>query len=150
MDIDLRKRGGDYEVAPAVAAQPVERQLETAAQANAPAPKPSAPQVRGMAARGIGRGPMGAKAGPPPNLLTVGVVAKAVTPAPVAAPTNTAKPAEDAEAVAIVEAEAASETAKPARKRGGAKKAGARKKSAAPEGSAPAAKRGRKKTAANS
>ncbi len=148
--IDLRKRGGDYEVAPAVTAPPVERQLETAAKANAPAPKPAAPQLRGMSARGIGRGPMGAKAGPPPNLLTVGVVPRAVTPAPVAAPTNTAKPAEDAEAVATVEAAKEAEASKPARKRGGAKKAGARKKTAAPEGSAPAAKRGRKKTAANS
>jgi len=148
--IDLRKRGGDYEVAPAVAAPTVERQLESAAKANAPAPKPQAPQVRGMGARGIGRGAMGAKGAPPPNLLNVGVVPRAVTPAPVAAPTNTAKPAEDSEAVAIIESAAVAGTAKPARKRGGAKKAGARKKAAAPEGSAPAAKRGRKKTAANS
>jgi hypothetical protein len=147
--IDLRKRGGDYEVAPAVAAPTVERQLETAAKANAPAPKPQAPQVRGMGARGIGRGSMGAKAAPPPNLLTVGVVTKRVTPAPAAAPTNTAKAPEDADAVAVMEAAVADET-KPAKKRAGARKA-TRKKTAAPEGTAPAAKRGgRKKTAANS
>jgi hypothetical protein len=143
--IDLRKRGGDYEVAPAVAAPPVERQLETAAKANAPAPKPVVPQVRGMSARGIGRGGMGAKGAPPANLLNVGVVPKAVAPVPVAAPTNTAKPPEDAEAVAAAEA-----ATKPVRKRGGVKKTAARKKTAAPEGTAPAAKRGgRKKTAAN-
>ena len=150
--IDLRKRGGDYEVSPAVAAPPVDRQLETAAAANAPAPKPAAPQIRGMAARGIGAGRAGHKAGPPPNLLSVGVVPRAVTPAPVAAPTNTAKAPEDAEAVAIAEEAAAATSGKTgARKRGGAKKA-ARKKTAAPaEGAAPAAKRGgRKKTATNS
>ena len=59
--IDLRKRGGDYEVSPAAAAPTVARQLESAAVANAPAPKPQAPVVRGMGARGIGRGSMGAK-----------------------------------------------------------------------------------------
>jgi len=148
--IDLRKRGGDYEVAPAVAAPTVERQLATAAVANAPAPKPQAPVVRGMGARGIGRGSMGSKAAPPPNLLTVGVVAKRVTAPPVAAPTNTAKPAEDADAVAIVEAETAAAAKPAAKKRAGAKKT-ARKKAAAPEGTTPTAKRAaRKKTAANS
>jgi uncharacterized LabA/DUF88 family protein len=150
--IDLRKRGGDYEVSPAVAAPPVDRQLETAAAANAPAPKPTAPQIRGMAARGIGAGRAGHKAGPPPNLLLVGVVPKAATPAPVAAPTNTAKAPDDAEAVAIVEEESLAAAKTTARKRGGAKK-GARKKtaSAPAEGTAPAAKRGgRKKTATNS
>jgi hypothetical protein len=92
---------------------------------------------------------MGAKASPPPNLLTVGVVTKRVTPAPAAAPTNTAKAPEDADAVAVMEAAVADET-KPAKKRAGARKA-TRKKTAAPEGTAPAAKRGgRKKTAANS
>ncbi len=149
--IDLRKRGGDYEVAPSASSPTVEKQLETAAVANAPAPKPQAPQVRGMGARGTGRGAMGAKGAPPANLLNVGVVARPVAATPVAAPTNTAKAPEDAEAVAIVEAEL-KETAKPAaRKRAGAKKTTARKKTAAPEAAAPAAKRGgRKKTAANS
>ena len=144
--IDLRKRGGDYEVAPAVAAPTVERQLETAAVANAPAPKPQAPVVRGMGARGIGRGGMGAKSAPPPNLLTVGVVPRATPAAPVAAPTNTAKPAEDAESVAVVE-----ETAKPAarRKRAtAAKKAPRKKESTAAAAPSPAAKRGGRKKAA--
>ena len=141
--IDLRKRGGDYEVAPAVAAPTVERQLETAAVANAPAPKPQAPVVRGMGARGIGRGGMGAKSAPPPNLLTVGVVPRATPAAPVAAPTNAAKPPEDA--LAIVE-----ETAKPAarRKRAAAKKAPRKKETTASAAPSPAAKRGGRKKAA--
>jgi hypothetical protein len=142
--IDLRRRGGDYEVAPAAAAPTVERQLEVAEKANAPAPKPQAPVVRGMGSRGIGRGPMGAKGGPPANLLTVGVVARAkpVIPAS-AAPTNTAKATDDAEAVAIVEASqmAAEPAAKPAR---GRKRAPAAKK--APR--AAKTPRARKKTAA--
>ncbi|HMA21494.1 MAG TPA: NYN domain-containing protein, partial [Gemmatimonadaceae bacterium] len=102
--IDLRKRGNDYEVAPAAAAQPVEKQLATAAVANAPAPKAAVVVPRGMGARGIGRGGMGAKSGPPANLLTVGVVPKAASAqAPSAAPTNTAKAPDDAEAVAVIE-----------------------------------------------
>jgi hypothetical protein len=150
--IDLRKRGGDYEVSPAVAAPPVDRQLETAAAANAPAPKPATPQIRGMAARGIGAGRAGHKGGPPPNLLSVGVVPKAVTPAPVSAPTNTAKAPEDAEAVAIVEEESLAASGKTGgRKRGGAKKTARKKTAASADGAAPAAKRGsRKKTATNS
>ena len=145
--IDLRKRGGDYEVAPAAAAPPVERQLETAAAANAPAPKPSVPAPRGMGARGIGlRGtPKGA---PPLNLLNVGVVARPVVTAPSAAPTNTAKAPDDAEAVATAEsiAEAPATPAK-GRKRGTAAKKGGRKTAQSP--AAPAAKRAaRKKTAA--
>jgi uncharacterized LabA/DUF88 family protein len=145
--IDLRKRGGDYEVAKAVAAPPVERQLETAAIKNAPAPKAAAPTPRGMGARGIGR-PGSGKGAPPPNLLNVGVVALP-SAAPVSAPTNTAKAPEDSDAVATAAAvaDAAAAPAK-GRKRGGAKKAARKKTEGAPAG-APAAKRGgRKKTAA--
>ena len=154
--IDLRKRGNDYEVASAVAAPPVDKQLEKAAVANAPAPKTVAPAPRGMGARGIGRGAMGGKAGPPPNLLTVGVVAP-VTPkpsaAPAAAPTNTAKATADDEAVAaaetVADVPASTAAAKTGRKRAPAAKKGARKKEAATTNAAPAAKRGgRKKTAA--
>jgi hypothetical protein len=145
--IDLRKRGGDYEVAPAAAATPVDRQLETAAAANAPAPKPTVPAPRGMGSRGIGlRG--NAKGAPPPNILNVGVVARPVFAAPSAAPTNTAKAPDDAEAVATAElvAEAPASPAK-GRKRGTAAKKAGRKSATAP--AAPAAKRGaRKKTAA--
>ena len=158
--VDLRRRGNDYEVAQAIAAAPVDKQLAEAATANAPAAKPVAPVQRGMGARGIGRGPMGKKDGPPANLLLVGVVApKVAAPASAsAAPTNTAKPAADDESVAVVEK---SLTEKPVR---GRKRASAAKKTpkreAAPKAAAdaeageaprPAAKRGRtarKKTAA--
>jgi uncharacterized LabA/DUF88 family protein len=152
--IDLRKRGGDYEVAPAAAAPPVERQLETAAAANAPPPKPSVPVQRGMGSRGTGRGPMGSKGGPPANLLNVGVVTSARAAAPIAAPTNTAKAPEDLAAVATMEgAKAAKPSRPPARKRGGAAKKAVQKPvaaAAAPAPPAAAAKkaRGRKKTAA--
>jgi hypothetical protein len=145
--IDLRKRGSDYEVAKAVAAPPVERQLETAAIKNAPIPPAVTPTPRGMGARGIGR-PGSGKGAPPPGLLNVGVVALP-SAAPVSAPTNTAKAPEDSDAVAVA-AIAADATAAPAkgRKRGGAKKTARKKTEAAPAG-APAAKRGgRKKTAA--
>ena len=78
--IDLRRRGSDYEVAPAAPATPVSQQL-----AAAEPPKvttPSAPSMpTGMGARsappsrGRGRGPIGARVGTPPaNLLSVGVV----------------------------------------------------------------------------
>jgi hypothetical protein len=120
--IDLRRRGGDYEVSTAVAAPSVDRQLEVAAKANAPAPKPQAPVVRGMGARGIGRGPMGSKAAPPANLL-VGVVSSAKPAAPVAAPTNTAKAPDDQEAVAIVETQELQEKPSRGRKKTAAKKA---------------------------
>jgi uncharacterized LabA/DUF88 family protein len=152
--IDLRKRGNDYEVAPAAAAPPVEKQLATAAVANAPAPKAAVAVQRGMGARGLGRGGMGAKSGPPANLLTVGVVPKAASAqAPSAAPTNTAKAPDDAEAVAVIETaelSAPQTAAKSGRKRPAAKKAAAKKKEAAPSAaSTPAAKRGaRKKPAA--
>ena len=145
--IDLRKRGSDYEVAKAVAAPPVERQLETAAIKNAPTPPPAVPARRGMGSRGIGR-PGSGKGAPPLNLLNVGVVALP-SAAPVSAPTNTAKAPQDADAVATA-ATAADAEAAPAkgRKRGGAKKTARKKTEAAPAG-APAAKRGgRKKTAA--
>jgi uncharacterized LabA/DUF88 family protein len=138
--IDLRRRGGDFEVAPAAVAAPVNRQLEVAEKANTPAPKPQEPVARGMGARGIGRGRMGAK-GPPPANLLVGVVSSArPAAAPIAAPTNTAKAPEDEEAVAIVEA---SETA------AGQKPARGRKRPAAKKAAKPAAKtpRARKKTA---
>jgi len=123
--VDLRKRGGDYEVAPAVAAAPVDRQLADAATANAPVVPPPPPVQRGMGSRGTGRGPLGAKGGPPANLLSVGVVgprpsAPVATPAS-AAPTNTAKPAGDSDAVAAVGQPAAEKPAR-GRKRAAAKK----------------------------
>jgi hypothetical protein len=169
--IDLRRRGSDYEVATAVAAAPVERQLEAAATANAPAPKPVVAAPRGMGARGIGRGSMGAKAAPPAHLLNVGLVAPKAQPVgtqasatggtpataatPAAAPTNTAKAPEDKDAVETAEQASISEAAAApqagGRKRAAAKKA-PRKPAAAKHASAesatassapPAAKRAR-------
>ncbi len=174
--IDLRRRGSDFEVAAAVAAPPVERQLEAAATANAPAPKPVVAVPRGMGARGTGRGSMGAKAAPPAHLMTMGAVASrtssppASTPVPEAtgaatpasAPTNTAKPAEEKDAVETAEAASIAEPKAPAsrgRKRAAAKKTPPAKQPAsktapvAAPRAAPAAKRARparKKTAAKS
>ncbi len=145
--VDLRRRGSDYEVAPSVAAAPVDRQLADAATANAPVVVPSAPAPRGMGARGSGRGSMGMKGAPPANLLSVGVVAPrvnepAATPAS-AAPTNTAKPAGDNDAVVAVEESLAKKPAA-ARKRLAAKKAAAKPTVAA---KAPAARAAKKKVA---
>jgi hypothetical protein len=78
--IDLRRRGNDYEVAPAAPSTSVSEQL-----AVAEPPKPAAPSVpstpTGMGARGSGpargrgRGSIGARVGiVPPDLLSVGVV----------------------------------------------------------------------------
>jgi uncharacterized protein (TIGR00288 family) len=77
--VDLRRRGTDYEVAPAAPSTSVSQQL---AAAEPPKPAPSAPAIpTGMGARssppgrGRGRGPIGARVGiMPPNLLSVGVV----------------------------------------------------------------------------
>jgi uncharacterized protein (TIGR00288 family) len=78
--IDLRRRGSDYEVAPAAAATSVSEQLAAAEPAKAIAlPAPTAPTGMGARAggpaRGRGRGPIGARVGiVPPDLLSVGVV----------------------------------------------------------------------------
>jgi hypothetical protein len=103
-----------------------------------------------MGARGIGR-PGSAKGAPPANILNIGVVARPVSAAPAAAPTNTAKAPEDADAVATV-SNAAEKAAAPAttKKRATVAKKGARKKgTGTTSAGAPVAKRaGRKKTAA--
>ncbi|HEY4734793.1 MAG TPA: NYN domain-containing protein [Gemmatimonadaceae bacterium] len=86
--VDLRRRGSDYEVAPAVAAAPVSDQLA----ASEPV-KPAVPAAQttptGMGARsappsrGRGRGPIGARVGiVPANLLSIGVV-ETSRPAPI-------------------------------------------------------------------
>ena len=81
--IDLRRRGDDFEVAPAAEADSVADQLAKAAAASAPASTaPSTPQPRvGMGPRGAtrGRGKLGA---PPADLLSIGVVHEPA-PAPV-------------------------------------------------------------------
>jgi len=87
--IDLRRRGDDYEVAPAAPPTSVSEQL---AVAEPPKPAPTTPSApTGMGARGAGpgrgrgRGPIGARVGiVPANLLSVGVVEIAQpTPVPV-------------------------------------------------------------------
>jgi uncharacterized LabA/DUF88 family protein len=96
--IDLRRRGDDFEVAPAVAAAPVAEQLNMAAAATrqetpaAPAGTASspggarqAPTPRGMGPRGVGARARGGKVmAVPPELLSVGVVDVGAPPAPVA------------------------------------------------------------------
>jgi uncharacterized protein (TIGR00288 family) len=78
--IDLRRRGSDYEVAPAAAATSVSDQLAAAEPPKPIAlPTPTAPTGMGARAggpaRGRGRGPIGARVGiVPPDLLSVGVV----------------------------------------------------------------------------
>jgi len=77
--IDLRRRGADYEVAPAAAETPVSEQLAAAEPPKLVAPSaPSMPTGMGARSapnRGRGRGPIGARVGTPPaNLLSVGVV----------------------------------------------------------------------------
>jgi uncharacterized LabA/DUF88 family protein len=149
--VDLRRRGSDFEVAAAVAAAPVDRQLEAAATANAPAPKPAAPIQRGMGTRGIGRGPMSGKGEMPAHLLNLGVVGAKPSSAAVPA-TNAAAPAPSAEPLVLsIEEPKTVAPAKPAKKRAGAAKKAA--KTAAPSGAAnTAAKRpargARKKKAA--
>jgi uncharacterized protein (TIGR00288 family) len=88
--IDLRRRGSDYEVAPAAPATSVSEQL---AASEAPKPAPTAPSMpTGMGARsapstrGRGRGPIGARVGAPPaHLLSIGVV-ETSRPSPAAPP----------------------------------------------------------------
>jgi uncharacterized protein (TIGR00288 family) len=146
--IDLRRRGDDYEVRPAVVAAPIVEQLGAAAIANAPKPPANAtPAPRGMGPRGVGG--RGRHPGPktpavPMDLLSVGVVdydTPAVSPLP--APVTEAPQ----EVVAIAPPAVA---AKPARGR----KAAAKKVAARPSRTAPAkpvakaaAKSARKKTA---
>jgi len=78
--IDLRRRGTDYEVAPAAPATPVSQQLAATEPPKVTAPAaPSMPTGMGARSappsRGRGRGPIGARVGTPPaNLLSVGVV----------------------------------------------------------------------------
>ena len=86
--IDLRRRGSDYEVAPAAPSTSVSEQLAAAEPPKPIAPvAPSAPTGMGARAggpaRGRGRGPIGARVGiVPPDLLSVGVV-ETSRPAPV-------------------------------------------------------------------
>src|SRR3954468_24877872 len=86
--VDLRRRGDDFEVAPAAEADSVADQLAKAAAATAPiATTSSAPQPRvGMGPRGASRG-RGRLGSPPADLLSIGVVHE---PAPAHSPAEAA------------------------------------------------------------
>ena len=78
--VDLRRRGEDYDVAPATPATPVAQQLAEAEPLKLATPSaPATPTGMGArsapASRGRGRGPIGARVGIlPPHLLSIGVV----------------------------------------------------------------------------
>jgi len=151
--VDLRRRGSDYEVAPAAAAAPVSDQLAAAEPAR-PVSAPAATTPTGMGARssppsrGRGRGPIGARVGiVPPDLLSIGVVETSYpAPAPVVEESIPDLPLTGEDALSEPE------TAKPrsARKRAGSdesKPRRARKSAAAgDEGEKPAAKRAARKS----
>ena len=156
--IDLRRRGDDFEVAPAVTAAPVSEQLNLAAaatrhdetaQAAGAAPSSTAKPThapRGMAPRGVGgrARPGGKVAGPPPELLSIGVV-DVHPPAVVHAPHVPEVPV--VAAVAALEPPVAAEKPRrssTARKRAPAKAAAA---SDAPKARAGAARKRPRKTA---
>jgi uncharacterized protein (TIGR00288 family) len=91
--VDLRRRGADYEVAPAAPATSVSQQLAAAEPAIViPPAAPATPTGMGARSsppgRGRGRGPIGARVGIlPPHLLSVGVVEHA-RPEPEPIPTE--------------------------------------------------------------
>ena len=153
--IDLRRRGNDYEVAPAAPATPVSDQL---AAAEPPKPAPSAPSMpTGMGARsapqtrGRGRGPIGARVGElPPHLLTIGLVG---TARPTAPPPPATEPvaAESVPNLPLTGEDALSEpehAPKAARKRGSREEAKPRRarKAASAEGEKAAPRRGARKS----
>jgi uncharacterized LabA/DUF88 family protein len=124
--IDLRRRGDDFEVAPAAQAESVSTQLAKATVSHAPV-APSAPaSPRGMGPRGVS-GPRGARPGaPPPNLLSIGVVAPASSTPTIS---HAAVPTAVASTLATpAAAEAAPEPASPSR--GGAGRRGRGRKTA--------------------
>jgi uncharacterized LabA/DUF88 family protein len=145
--IDLRRRGGDYEVAAAAGAPPVATQLAAAETAATPAAKPVVAQPRGMSARG-GRGPMGRSGAPPAHILNVGVVGPRSGAAASAAATASASEALPAPTIdspapsATADASAAPEKTSRGRKRGAAAKKSPAKKTpraaTAPTAEAPA------------
>jgi uncharacterized protein (TIGR00288 family) len=144
--IDLRRRGDDYEVAVAVQVAPVAEQLNRAAAATAPPPKPStAPPVpRGMGPRGAGpgrRGPAG-RGAPPPDLLLLGVVEEAAPPAPplptiTASLASTSHPTHEDEGVPVAIIEEAPKRGR-GRKKAAAKKPAGKSPRAGGRGNAPA------------
>ncbi|HEX9084460.1 MAG TPA: NYN domain-containing protein, partial [Gemmatimonadaceae bacterium] len=137
--VDLRRRGGDYEVAAVAGSPTVSAQLASAEKANAPAPaKPAAPAPRGMAQRG-GRGPMGRAGAPPPHILNVGIVGTrsgSQKPAVAAEPEIPTGTIDSPAPSAVAEEKPAAEKPPRGRKRGGAgRKTSAKSKTAAAEDS---------------
>jgi uncharacterized protein (TIGR00288 family) len=123
--IDLRRRGDDYEVAVAAQVAPVADQLNRAAAAASPTPKPPAapPAPRGMGPRGAGlrgRGPASRGAEPPPDLLLLGVVEEAVpaSPPPTTITASLAPSARDDDEASQAPVEIIPEGAAPKRGRG--------------------------------
>ena len=128
--IDLRKRGDDYEVAPAAAVPSVSDQLAAAAPV---APEPSQSSRSAANAASLRRGMRGrGRAGElPPELLSLGVIGAAARPS-----NDVAPPAPSA--ALVLEAEPEPEVSTPtAAKRGRARAKTARaKKTAAPAAAA--------------
>ena len=154
--VDLRRRGDDYEVAPAAPATSVSEQLTVAEPPRVAAPAAAAPSGMGARGgppgRGRGRGPIGARVGiVPPDLLSVGVVETFMpVPEPIAAESIPDLPLTGEDALSDAEPKPRS-----ARKRGGAGAAPARRgrkstASATEEGEKPkrAARKSRSKTTA--
>ncbi len=146
--IDLRRRGDDYEVRPAVVAAPIVDQLGAAAIANAPArPVSTTPVPRGMGTRGGGGRSQrsGAKGSSLPlDLLSVGVVdydsPMTASPAPVS---------QSVVAATVAAATTPADMRKPARGRKGTAKKAAPAVKASPVAK-PAAKTAPKPAAAKS
>jgi hypothetical protein len=125
--VDLRRRGDDYEVAPAASSTSVSEQLATAEGGRTAPPaetQPAAGASRLPIGRGRGRGPIGARAGAvPPELLSIGVVETArPAPEPVAEPTVSELPLTGEDALSEPEQKTRS-----GRKRAGAGEAKARR-----------------------
>jgi hypothetical protein len=123
--VDLRRRGDDFEVARAAEALPVADQVARADAATAP-PRPSlgaqAPRL-GMGPRGSGARGRGRAEGPPPELLSVGVVDEPAPAREVATTTvplvEHVAPAPEIAAISEVETPAVAEEQPP---RGGRKR----------------------------
>jgi uncharacterized LabA/DUF88 family protein len=128
--IDLRRRGDDFEVALPAPVAPVAEQLNRAAAAHASAPSApvASPMLRGMGPRGIPAKGRGARGGPPPELLMVGVVETAPPPAPPAAVEAVeAPPAKGRARAKVAKAKAAPADAKAAPKKKAARAPRAKK-----------------------
>ncbi len=133
--IDLRKRGDDYDVAPAASAAPVSDQLSAAAAAAAAAaPSPAAGPVapRGMGPRGIGAAGRGGRRGfaqrpasVSPDLL-LGAVMTGTPPSPIATPAPALAAAERGVEAGALEVDETAVVAAPASRRKRAAKAPSR------------------------